>query len=376
MKGEQIYERIIKNCKLRGGGASQLDGIQEFKKSRCQAVFFNVISHLLVNLKLVKARSRNRCAMTEQFSVILNLFQDLISGRLENKPSPFTLHPSLKKPAFTLAEGATHVAHFDNVRRVAFTLAEGATHVAHFDNVRRAAFTLAEVLITLGIIGIVAALTMPSLVSYYQRKTLETQFKKAYSVLSQAMLPVKSEFITCPADDKDSIRQFLFEQFNKVSQKKITSSDTSYDSFKTYNKTITDARIHANCLDNAVGNVFDSYGMNLPDGMRVSFCTNRTYGNMISIDINGSGKGPNAFGHDLFFFHLNLDNCNLEPMKAQWRSCTEDEEDCVSNGNFKWTTGSCSKDSDASENGFACTQYAIANTCPDNPGKGYFDCLP
>ena len=88
MKGEKIYERIIKNCELRGGGASQLDGIQEFKKSRCQAVYFNVISHLLPNLKLVKERSRNRCAMTEQFSVILNLFQDLISGRLENKPSP------------------------------------------------------------------------------------------------------------------------------------------------------------------------------------------------------------------------------------------------------------------------------------------------
>ena len=88
MKGEKIYEKIIKKCKLRGGGASQLDGIQEFKKSRCQAVYFNVILHLLPNLKLVKERSRNRCAMTEQFPVILNLFQDLISGRLENKPSP------------------------------------------------------------------------------------------------------------------------------------------------------------------------------------------------------------------------------------------------------------------------------------------------
>ena len=96
MKGEKIYEKIIKKCKHRGGGTSELDGIQEFKKSRCQAVFFNVISHLLVNLKFVIERSRNRCAMTEQFPVIpeinsgqaLNLFQDLISGRLENMPSP------------------------------------------------------------------------------------------------------------------------------------------------------------------------------------------------------------------------------------------------------------------------------------------------
>ena len=34
--------------------------------------------------------------------------------------------------------------------RAAFTLAEGATHVVHFNDIRRVAFTLAEVLITLG----------------------------------------------------------------------------------------------------------------------------------------------------------------------------------------------------------------------------------
>ncbi len=44
-------------------------------------------------------------------------------------------------------------------------------------------FTLAEVLITLGIIGVVAALTMPSLISNYQKKVWTTQFKKAVSVL-------------------------------------------------------------------------------------------------------------------------------------------------------------------------------------------------
>ncbi len=47
-------------------------------------------------------------------------------------------------------------------------------------------FTLAEVLITLGIIGIVAALTIPGLLSRNEEKVRETQLKKAYSVLSQA----------------------------------------------------------------------------------------------------------------------------------------------------------------------------------------------
>ena len=52
----------------------------------------------------------------------------------------------------------------------AFTLAEGATHVNISDNIRRVAFTLAEVLITLAIIGIVAAMTIPTLVQNYQTR--------------------------------------------------------------------------------------------------------------------------------------------------------------------------------------------------------------
>lgn len=49
------------------------------------------------------------------------------------------------------------------------------------------AFTLAEVLITLGIIGVVAAMTIPSLIKQYQRIVLETQFNKAVSNLHQAV---------------------------------------------------------------------------------------------------------------------------------------------------------------------------------------------
>ena len=48
-------------------------------------------------------------------------------------------------------------------------------------------FTLAEVLITLGIIGVVAALTIPSLMSKYHRMTVETKLKKFYSTMNQAI---------------------------------------------------------------------------------------------------------------------------------------------------------------------------------------------
>ena len=41
----------------------------------------------------------------------------------------------------------------------------------------RLAFTLAEVLVTLGIIGIIAALTMPALITKYQKKQTVAQLK-------------------------------------------------------------------------------------------------------------------------------------------------------------------------------------------------------
>ena len=51
---------------------------------------------------------------------------------------------------------------------------------------RKAAFTLAEVLITLGIIGIVAAMTLPSLIGKWQEKVLEARFRKVYNILNVA----------------------------------------------------------------------------------------------------------------------------------------------------------------------------------------------
>ncbi len=65
-------------------------------------------------------------------------------------------------------------------------MAEGATHVALCDKFCRVAFTLTEVLITLGIIGVVAAITLPSLIQHNVEKQRVAQLKKAYSELSQA----------------------------------------------------------------------------------------------------------------------------------------------------------------------------------------------
>jgi len=73
-------------------------------------------------------------------------------------------------------------------KRFGFTLAEGATHVGICDNARREAFTLAEVLITLGIIGVVAAMTIPTLISNTNGAQFKTAYKKALSTLNQGVL--------------------------------------------------------------------------------------------------------------------------------------------------------------------------------------------
>jgi len=55
------------------------------------------------------------------------------------------------------------------------------------------AFTLAEVLITLGIIGVVAAMTMPAVIKNYKKHVTETKLKSAYSQISQLLEKVNYE---------------------------------------------------------------------------------------------------------------------------------------------------------------------------------------
>ena len=60
--------------------------------------------------------------------------------------------------------------------------------------IKNKAFTLAEVLITLGIIGVVAALTMPALISKKKKKQTAVQLKKIYSAMSQSVQMSQPEY--------------------------------------------------------------------------------------------------------------------------------------------------------------------------------------
>lgn len=68
----------------------------------------------------------------------------------------------------------------------AFTLEDGAAHVDKITNNSKKAFMLAEVLITLGIIGVVAAMTLPAMIQKQQKKEVIVSLQKMYSTLMQA----------------------------------------------------------------------------------------------------------------------------------------------------------------------------------------------
>ena len=196
-------------------------------------------------------------------------------------------------------------------KRVAFTLAEGATHVAHCDKYRRVAFTLAEVLITLGIIGVVAAVTLPTLVANYQKTVWVNQLKKTYSTLNEGYKQMAASegctTLRCADISEDwPITHFDFtkaktkEKFVKTFKlenvyvggvpsnsiynykiKYLTGEESTFsDEFVVNNET---------CL---VGTT--------SSGEIISFA-NTIIGPLITVDINGL-KSPNTHGRDIWDF--------------------------------------------------------------------------
>ncbi|MDE6138739.1 MAG: type II secretion system GspH family protein, partial [Candidatus Gastranaerophilales bacterium] len=79
-------------------------------------------------------------------------------------------------------------------------------------------FTLAEVLITLGIIGVVAAITIPGLMLNYKAHRLRSQFLKSYSVIQQVFRQMEADEVSL--DPKD----YPIEQYYKVFGRYITGA--------------------------------------------------------------------------------------------------------------------------------------------------------
>lgn len=79
---------------------------------------------------------------------------------------------------------------------------------------KKSAFTLAEVLITLGVIGVVAAMTIPNLITNYQKRQLEVQIKGTYSTIQQAIKFADYEDISYDMIISDKDDSTLEEWFN------------------------------------------------------------------------------------------------------------------------------------------------------------------
>ena len=136
-------------------------------------------------------------------------------------------------------------------------------------------FTLAEVLVTLGIIGVVAALTVPSLTQKATEKALSTARKKVYSELSQAVGNAMA--------DKHAV---------KVSEIKMSVGDF----YTTYLRPTTSVG-SASSLGMTGSYATSNNCVFLKDGAFVcinSFDGDRT----IAVDVNGK-QGPNASGKDI-----------------------------------------------------------------------------
>lgn len=214
------------------------------------------------------------------------------------------------------------------------------------------AFTLAEVLITLGIIGVVAALTIPTLVNNYRKKQFETGLKKEYSVLLQALdmykqdneTPLKKEDCATHAAFKKAIQPYLkvlvdcgdFQSGGykgQCVQNGYYTQDKKY-TYKTYSG------------NTANENLFDDGQIILNDGSHLLF-ENPGGGSAVyvSIDVNGYKKLPNKWGEDVFTFQL-MNDGKLLPMGAEGTS-------------FRNTATYCSKTSSNVYNGIACANRAI-----------------
>ncbi len=173
------------------------------------------------------------------------------------------------------------------------------------------AFTLAEVLITLGIIGVVAAMTLPTIIANYQEKVLVERLKQTYSIFSQAYLMAinnngPSEFWDIGHGDTADGAQKLYNMF-KPYLLKSKDCDTQQGCFADNYKSLfgesyiwqpkTHPYYARGILSNGVSFIFWSNGTGCPDNK----C------GVIKVDINGLQK-PNKAGVDYFDFKIYTNN--------------------------------------------------------------------
>ena len=232
------------------------------------------------------------------------------------------------------------------------------------------AFTLAEVLITLGIIGVVAAMTLPTLVNKYQAKVLETGFKKSYSNISKAVMLTKISL----GESNLKEAYATYDEENDV----YPNAEKFYDAF--YKNLGKATKVDCYIVTNYSGTTkTDGCGYDNPnavyvlnDGSSVGVYINSGI-IKLWVDTNGPYKKPNRWGFDVFQFAIADKTDKVLTMKAS-KNYTEDE---LEDQEFPWIAGApCYRTSTQMGNGVGCSWYAMNNINPDDESKTYWDNLP
>lgn len=219
------------------------------------------------------------------------------------------------------------------------------------------AFTLAEVLITLGIIGVVAAMTIPSLIQSYKEKATVTAVKQSYSIFAQAlkMVTIDNPDLSALTDSSLSAKENSQIMFNEISKhiKKVKSCDVDKKCMgNTYylnlnNEKVSNWDTYNNLVTGVLANGTSFWILSLP----ASISGEETYAGQIGIDINGN-KRPNKFGVDFFWFTFNKNgelfagrgegtggiygNCELSPSNSNWSNGYGCSEWIITHGNMDY----------------------------------------
>ena len=191
-------------------------------------------------------------------------------------------------------------------------------------NKRLTAFTLAEVLITLGVIGVVAAMTMPTLIRNYRDKETVVALKKINTEMTQAL----SMAITKHGDVKDWGMDSFANSGESDTGSDFDDNSNLVDVPRTNAKYIVDElRLLKDCgrtgdgcfysegimrldnknIDRNIGKQTRYYKVILANGTMVAMSGEEEVNGgdtfEIWVDVNGNKK-PNTLGKDVFMFSI------------------------------------------------------------------------
>ncbi len=261
-------------------------------------------------------------------------------------------------PRLFTAEG---VRRTGEGKKAAFTLAESATHVTSLQTATKFGFTLAEVLITLGIIGIVAALTIPSLIANYQKKVTAERLKQAYALITQTIKHAEFEnegpLIALTKTDKGDVvkKNFFAELYLVPYLSGITK--TQYKKPPTTWKGISIAfsPSYIYCMQNGI--CFWSFGSGGYNSETDYGWLNYLY---ILVDINGPSL-PNIVGKDIFYFAVHFKDTGtvIDGKTYAVKASTSIQE--LYGDSADALVGGCNKTGVNWSNGSTCTEIIMRN---------------